>query len=723
MGIDPNAVPALDSRGSEPIQTSRPSCLKAIVPPSKITVGTGPRVTSRFWPTFARVAAFALLLWLPLLLFEFSTPYSFAHFLLSPVLARAFSFALVVYLSTVSVLSLIVSTTAISLQGRFEPSATFSAVAAAVLLSSSLLLALLLPVHHWAEARGLAPELGALAVAGLTATGGSAAGAGLLWLLPARWLRAASMVGAGVALACWLWSIDRRFQVWDSPDRLAIVLPIAAALIVLVLAPALRRFSQRAGALTVVLTPALAISVALVAVVLRSDTVTRAPHASLPAVISDRPNVLIILVDTLRADHTTTWGYGLDTTPALQRLRAPGATYFANAVASGSSTLPSVKSFFLSQPASFRGEDQASAPPPDGSWTMARAFQASGYLTSALVTNGLIDGPGFQTGFDDFLAFGGQTYFQKSFFLGEVMCGNRSWERFRRAGVLHLYKEAAPSVGALYRDWLARSRWRPFFLYVHLVDPHWPYYDRGFDFVSDEMRRLPNRFDFVDLLMGARPAAGSPLDDLRAREVVARYDSEVRLSDQVIGEMLDDLEHAGLIDSTLVMVVSDHGEEFFEHGGFSHGHDVYEEQVHVPLLIRWPKRREFAAMPERVETPVSLMDVLPTLIDYLQLTPPPQRLFGRSLRPLLENAGEPIGHPVLSEAHLLGKWKRSYREGRLKARLVYSPTVSLSETKDVNVFDLATDPGERSPLPAVDRRVAEVIRRARRPIAQLGGHG
>ena len=403
--------------------------------------------------------------------------------------------------------------------------------------------------------------------------------------------------------------------------------------------------------------------------------------------------------------------------PALARLASGRATTFRNAYAAAPATQPSMKAIFTAQLPSHWGVGQTAGPPPPEVWNLATAFRESGYRTAAFSANGVIDGLGFRSGFDDFWTASGLRLMQRSFLLRRILCGSRrALCEIEFSGRLRLHKEDGSFIHELVHRWLKDAP-RPFLLYVHLIDPHWPFYDRGFGFRDERLRTLDDPYRHWELLQLEKgdPANARLRDAPQFDELLARYYEEVRHTDGIVGRILDDLRDVGVFESSLIVVVGDHGEEFFEHLGFGHGHDVYDEQLHVPLVIKWPSTPDFEGMPRLVETPVSLVDLLPTLTDYLALQAPPSPVKGRSLRTALEAGAVTDRRPVWSEIRYGDHVHVGYREGDRKVRFVY-PYGATPLQAEVEVFDLIADPGEQQPLaPDHDRRL---VNRARRELQQ-----
>ncbi len=326
-----------------------------------------------------------------------------------------------------------------------------------------------------------------------------------------------------------------------------------------------------------------------------------------------------------------------------------------------------------------------------------------------------------------------------------------------------LYKVHGRTVSSLALRWIERrDRKRPFFVYLHLMEPHWPYHSH--DGAYPESRQ--KAFSYAEMLRlsnGARSNAALR-DRAEMAALEARYDEEINEADRIVEEFMGALDEDAVGGNTLVVVVGDHGEEFLEHNGFSHGHDVFEEQLRVPLLLLWPWGGAGAVAnagcsrenrPMRVDVPVSLLDLLPTLAEMFALGDLPQPLDGLSLVPLL-GGGAGKGRPaavsgaearvtgetggqsrpahgieagsgsggengavematrsLISEAFLPGKSYVAYRQGDLKLRLRHGYEPEAWMSPHVLVFDLKSDPGEHAPLPRTDERVAALLQRAR----------
>lgn len=345
-----------------------------------------------------------------------------------------------------------------------------------------------------------------------------------------------------------------------------------------------------------------------------------APQAATPAAASEsaapgpRPPVLLYLVDTLRADRLGCYGYGRPISPRLDAF-AQGAVLFENALAQTSWTKPAVASLLTGLPPRRHGVNHPEDGLPEGITLLAQRLAARGYATAGFTANAHVSpASGFARGFDQFE---------------------------------YLIQEPndAAAVNRRVFAWLeSADPGRPFFLFVHTIDPHAPYQPLE-----------PYRRRFAAQV--ADPAVGSvesiraigrgevPVTGRLTADLLALYDAEVAANDAAFGELLDELERRGLLDEALVVFLSDHGEQFHEHGVFGHGWDLYGEVLRVPLLLRLPGQRQG----RRVARPVQQIDLLPTLLTYLGL-PVPGDLPGTDL---LRLAGEeaPVALPDQRALH------------------------------------------------------------------------
>ena len=410
----------------------------------------------------------------------------------------------------------------------------------------------------------------------------------------------------------------------------------------------------------------------------RAPAATRAGHARIalvalaPALLlggcgAEHPledegplNLLIVLSDTTREDHLGLGGYARDTTPRLNALAARGAL-FENHYSHASRTGPSVASLFTGLHPRSHGAvnplefwDQKGVL-DDSHTTLAEVLSAAGWATAAFVTNPNVGQRfGFAQGFD--------TY---------EFPASRTVE----------------GVGRTALRWL-NGRQEPWMLYLHLLEPHSPYEaPRPYDeLYTDPSYTGPfdGRHEQLDAVVG-----GALTPDAADREqLVALYDQEVRVLDAVLGDVLAVLEKRGALDRTVIVFLSDHGEEFLEHGSLLHGYTLYEEQLRVPLVVVDPRRGSV-----RVAAATRMVDVLPTLLELLDVAPP-AGLQGRSLVPLMD--GEELPPlPLYAEASL-----HAVKIVRMKSVTDHGWKLIrnwLPEMKD-ELYFLDEDPGETRDL-------------------------
>ena len=316
-------------------------------------------------------------------------------------------------------------------------------------------------------------------------------------------------------------------------------------------------------------------------------------------------NVVLISIDSLRADHLGCYGHARETSPAIDQVAGEGVR-FANAMSATSWTLPSHISLLTGRYLLSHGVMSSTDELPPGVPTLAEMLQRAGLSTGGVVsTLWLQPQYGFKRGFD---------YYDDSSVEG------KAWYE-------ELTLEPAPKVTSCALDWLRQQRGRRFFLFVHFWDVHYDYsppapYDKMFDL---DYKGSVTAANFMHSKAIRR---GMPQRDLE--HVLALYDGEIRWVDDHVAKILAALEEMGVSGRTAVIVTADHGDEFFEHGGKGHQRTLYREVVHVPLIMRVPGITGGRV----VQDPVSLVDVMPTVLDLTRAATPPG-VDGRSLVPAL----------------------------------------------------------------------------------------
>lgn len=414
------------------------------------------------------------------------------------------------------------------------------------------------------------------------------------------------------------------------------------------------------------------------------------------------PNVIVIVVDTLRADHLSQYGYERSTSPALAQFSAQ-STLFSAAYSTSSWTQPSVASLFTGLLPARHGVVRQSTILPAGLDTLAGLLAEGGWQTAGFSGNLFI---GEKTGFD------------------------RGFEHFEgHEGKVLVYPDGGEMLDRL-SSWLEarRNRRKPTFLYFQPMNCHGPYRVPA-ERRSDLLGRDPTGvFVYNDKLMTAILKDG----DTAARERVTpeyltsltdQYDTAVHYSMDVVGALLKRLRQEGLYEDSLIVVTSDHGEELFDHGGFGHGYSLFEEVVRVPLWIKLPQQREGA----KIDVPVSLVDLLPTILEVVGVErfASDLDLDGRSLAPLLTGATRAPGfrtRPIAMDT----RWKRravasAIRWGSYKLIEVESDYEGRSNVQ--LLFDLASDPVERVDLASREPDKVAALSRALDRMLELRPRG
>ena len=402
-------------------------------------------------------------------------------------------------------------------------------------------------------------------------------------------------------------------------------------------------------------------------------------------------NILLLTVDTLRADHMSCYGYRRRTTPAIDALAARGVA-FDRVFTYWPKTRASFAAMFTSLYASQNGLTVRDRDLPDFNHTLAETLQEGGYRTAAAVDNGNLDRElGFAQGFDRY----------EEVWVSDAETEVERTELLTRFAIDFLKGYGSPA---------------PFFLWIHYVNPHAPYQPP-----EDLLRRfrgdgLIPRGAKLEPVVGFHGGVNRHLALPREAHVgdyIDRYDAEIALADREIGRVLEALKESRYRSSTMVAFTADHGESLGEHDYFfDHGYDLFQPSLHVPLILSFP-----GVLPagERVSTSVSTLDLFPTLLDLAQVSFPPG-IQGSSLLPLIRGSTDPLHDRIVFENdhHQLGM-----TNGRLK--LIAVPEEAGNKVR-YHLYDLARDPGETADLyPSSGARiepfVAELERFRTRTIA------
>lgn len=565
---------------------------------------------------------------------------------------------------------------------------------------------------------------GAIAYAIFFALAGAGGGAASAWLgrLMKRaaypedvaWARGAAFFAAACAFGLTAFHIRRdvfdETLRWASPSGLGVALGCAAGagLLYLGLAALLRVVARRAPfLLRAAGTPAAvagAIAV-LVPLTLGIGEPARAnatgPAAATPP--AGAGNVLVIVVDTLRADHLPSYGYEAGATPNLDAFAAD-AIRFDQAFANASWTRPSFASILTGRFPSSHGVMSKSSALPGDVVTLPEAYFAEGWHTGGVVTNyNIAPYFNFDQGFVEY------RYLEPDFVMGAddsaaklllvQFLRQRLFEPMRdrlfgvQPGVA--YQDAAEVNAALLSMIDAAPAGRPWMMFAGYMDPHDPYYVHPYDGEAY-----------------ARAAHPSPVP-AEAERLTALYDGEITYWDEHFGRLLDALRERGVYDDLTIVVTSDHGEELGEHGGFWHGTTLYDEQVHVPLFVRLPGGRRSGTV---VRHWVQSVDLMPTLLAEAGIEVPAgvagASLFSGSDRLFAEES---------HEGNVLAAVRERRPDGEVK--LITANAGNPRGLRETELYRVDVDPGEADELSAREPALLEEARNALDAAAVLAAEG
>ncbi len=387
-----------------------------------------------------------------------------------------------------------------------------------------------------------------------------------------------------------------------------------------------------------------------------------------------RPNVLILLIDTLRADHLGVYGYDRDTSPALDALAAD-SVLFRHAIAQSTFTKSSIASLFTGRNVYQHGVYWGShRETPDSiksdllsleEETLAERLRAADYYTTAWVQNSHLRGfMGFSQGFVSY----------------------------------HDQQGSIERIHRKFRHWLRNGAQRYQWLtYLHYIDLHDPYrpeapYDSMFGSFTDVYENI-DLANWGTYLQAVRDGEVVPTE-LEIEQYRALYDGLIRKIDDEIGTVLEELKARGLYDEALIIVTSDHGDGFMEHGFISHSTTPYDELIRVPLIVKLPGNQHRGQV---VEQQVRLIDIVPTVMEVVKIRAD-RELPGCGLLQLMASPETPrppgCGYAV-SEIAESGAYP-SVAVRSAEKKLIHF------ENKDDELYDLLADPGERTPRSPVD---------------------
>jgi len=392
---------------------------------------------------------------------------------------------------------------------------------------------------------------------------------------------------------------------------------------------------------------------------------------------AERPTLIVISIDCLRADHVGVYGYEKPTTPSIDEL-AKEAVVFRRASSASSWTIPSHMSMFTGLPPLLHGVSESQ----DRYWAgtakrlapsvpyLAEIFAREGYETAGAVSSvAMSQVYGFERGF----------------------------------GVYRLHPANAAEVVDSALDLASRALGRDQFLFLHFIDAHWPYLPmvEFREYAREFLDRFPPRpQDISDLTrrLSGKAEKARPED---ADFALSLYDAAIAHVDRELGRFFRELRSLGLYEDSLILLTSDHGESFHDHRTWGHGRNLYQELTHVPLIVKWPR----SALKGDVQAPVGHVDFFPTLLEEAGIAPPPNE--GVSLRVAFERGrGASSSRTLVTDVSWEDRFRQetmlSVRSGDRKYIAVFpygSPEeLSWSSILREELYDLASDPREENNL-------------------------
>jgi len=397
--------------------------------------------------------------------------------------------------------------------------------------------------------------------------------------------------------------------------------------------------------------------------------------------------VILISLDTLRADHLSCFGYHRTTSPAIDLLASEGAL-FLEAVSTSSWTLPAHVSLLFSADSVHHGVMAADDRIPGSLIGLTEILNQNGFVCGAITGGGFVSPKyGFARGFDFY---------------------NESEGSFD-------FNNSAELVFKATRSWLENNLDKDFFLFLHTYQIHSPYnspepYRRTFLSPGASFDQIN-----VERYLGGKGGIFRPLSVNERKNIIDLYDGEIRYTDEaLIGPLIKWLKEKGLFDRMLIILASDHGEEFYEHGAWVHGAHLYQESIHIPLIIKFP-RGLFKG--EKVDKIVRITDIAPTILEALNLKKSiPASWDGRSLLPLLRKKEKSDRSFLADSCWLSGELCGDDRnllpltvatnQGRKKIILNRSWTEELSKIyqpgpaswNSIEIYDLSRDQAEENDL-------------------------
>jgi arylsulfatase A-like enzyme len=445
---------------------------------------------------------------------------------------------------------------------------------------------------------------------------------------------------------------------------------------------------------------------------LNQEPLTATQNPMSDTLAPNRPNVILVTLDTVRADHLSLYGYERDTSPNLKRF-SEQATLYTRAIATSDMTLPSHASIFTGL---YAKKHRAHFDPPrlllgrplkDRFHTIAESLSENGYTAMGVVANhGFLSRQfGFHQGFEYYdqrvpVPFLG---FTKAYYIRQGI-RNILIRFFPLRYFEPVYRNAEKIneqvFSLLYR--VRQKENRPIFLFVNYMDTHWPYIPPDpFDKLYPGKIERYTSAHYVSMQSQVLKLDRKVTQKERSH-LVSQYDGEIVYLDAQLGNLFKKIKDLGLYDNSIIIITSDHGEAFGERGFVGHVNSVYQDQIWVPLIIKYPKISRKAV----VHDLVSLIDLMPTVLDVLNF-PIPSNIDGISLL----KQSKDKSRPIIAESYPGDlRWNLHPRFERTECAIFSEPYKFITSTSGKReLYNLSKDPTEKEDLSVSDREISRKL--------------
>lgn len=498
----------------------------------------------------------------------------------------------------------------------------------------------------------------------------------------ARLFLAAPFLMAEAFLALWL----KNYHLGPFFSKASIIVNAALAVCGILIIVVFLRISNTRKVISFLYIFAL-VTIASSVIALASEPIRQITSRRIISTGHPTKHVILIIIDTLRADALSCYDSEAPATPNIDRFAKDGIL-FKNAFSASPWTLPSVSSIMTGLSPSVHMTLKPRTKLPDNFKTLAEYMQGAGYLTGAIGKNIFL-----KKSYNISQGFVEYNFFPKS---GDTSLGGK----LLKAVFPKRFKTDASTeeLANLTIDWLESNAHNDFFLWVHFLDPHIPYAPpaKFLPADSDPPSRIGKKFGRLRAVRG-----GFLVPSLQERRWIrSLYESEVRYVDTNVRRVFERLKELGIYDESLIILTSDHGEEFWEHNGFEHGHSVYDEVIRVPLIIKLPA----SSSKQAISGAVSIESIMPTVLELCGVEYNGDYLSSRCLTGLWDRPFEAENHePVISTGLL-------YYEDRVSVLSNGLKYIRWLATGQEELYDMSSDPGEKS---CVAELSSEQVQRAR----------